>query len=214
LGEGEFGKVKLAVYSSNPSSSSTPPSSTPQQLLAHGGGEVAIKLIKRGNVDTSARAEKVKREIEVLKKVRHPNVVRLWDVIETEKYIGIVLEFASGTFYIQKYESVRNVDLVSFPLSSPSSRLIPSQSKPLSCPSFWNHLGGELFDHILAHRYLREKDAIKLFSQLISGVSYLHKKKIVHRDLKLENLLLDRNRNVIITDFGFANWWGDEGGEK
>lgn len=62
-----------------------------------------------------------------------------------------------------------------------------------------------MFDHILAHRYLREKDACKLFSQLISGVWYIHQKKIVHRDLKLENLLLDRNRNVIITDFGFAN---------
>jgi protein-serine/threonine kinase len=62
-----------------------------------------------------------------------------------------------------------------------------------------------LFDHILAHRYLKEKDACKLFSQLISGVWYIHEKKIVHRDLKLENLLLDRNRNVIITDFGFAN---------
>lgn len=65
--------------------------------------------------------------------------------------------------------------------------------------------GGELFDHILAHRYLKEKDACKLFAQLISGVSYIHSKKIVHRDLKLENLLLDRSRNVIITDFGFAN---------
>ena len=65
--------------------------------------------------------------------------------------------------------------------------------------------GGELFDHILARRYLREKDAAKLFSQLISGVWYIHQKKIVHRDLKLENLLLDRHRNVIITDFGFAN---------
>lgn len=65
--------------------------------------------------------------------------------------------------------------------------------------------GGELFDHILAHRYLKERDAARLFAQLVSGVGYLHSKKVVHRDLKLENLLLDRNRNVIITDFGFAN---------
>jgi protein-serine/threonine kinase len=86
--------------------------------------------------------------------------VHLYDVIETDKYIGIILEYASG---------------------------------------------GELFDHILAHRYLKERDACKLFAQLISAVWYLHQKKIVHRDLKLENLLLDRHRNVIVTDFGFAN---------
>ncbi|KAF9195945.1 hypothetical protein BGZ49_002941, partial [Haplosporangium sp. Z 27] len=64
---------------------------------------------------------------------------------------------------------------------------------------------GELFDHILAHRYLKERDACRLFAQLMSGVHYLHSKHIVHRDLKLENLLLDRNRNIMITDFGFAN---------
>ncbi|ERS96811.1 CAMK/CAMKL/KIN4 protein kinase [Sporothrix schenckii ATCC 58251] len=65
--------------------------------------------------------------------------------------------------------------------------------------------GGELFDYILNHRYLKDHAARRLFAQLISGVGYLHKKGIVHRDLKLENLLLDRNRNIIITDFGFAN---------
>lgn len=66
--------------------------------------------------------------------------------------------------------------------------------------------GGQLFDHILAHRYLRDHDALKLFSQLISGVWYMHqKKKIVHRDLRLENLLLDRRRNLVITDFRCAN---------
>lgn len=78
LGEGEFGKVKLGVHSER------------------WGEEVAIKLIKRGNVDTVQRGEKVRREIDVLKAVRHPNIVRLYDVIETEKYIGIVLEYASG----------------------------------------------------------------------------------------------------------------------
>ncbi|KAH9919031.1 kinase-like domain-containing protein [Fomitopsis serialis] len=141
LGEGEFGKVKLGLH-------------------MQWGEEVAVKLMRRGNIDSSVRMSKVEREIEVLKSLKHPNIVRLYDVIETDKYIGIILEYASG---------------------------------------------GELFDHILAHRYLREKDACKLFSQLISGVWYIHQKKIVHRDLKLENLLLDRHRNVIITDFGFAN---------
>lgn len=65
--------------------------------------------------------------------------------------------------------------------------------------------GGELFDYILNNRYLKDNAARRLFAQLVSGVGYLHKKGIVHRDLKLENLLLDRNRNIIITDFGFAN---------
>lgn len=76
--------------------------------------------------------------------------------------------------------------------------------------------GGELFDHILNHRYLSDKKARKLFAQLVSGVGYLHKKGIVHRDLKLENLLLDRNANIIITDFGFANTFDprDELGEE
>ena len=76
--------------------------------------------------------------------------------------------------------------------------------------------GGELFDFILNQRYLKDNSARRLFAQLVSGVGYLHKKGIVHRDLKLENLLLDRNRNIIITDFGFANTFNpqDELGEE
>ncbi|KAI8370909.1 kinase-like domain-containing protein [Blakeslea trispora] len=65
--------------------------------------------------------------------------------------------------------------------------------------------GGELFDYILKHHYLQEPEAKRLFAQLISGVHYMHQKHIVHRDLKLENLLLSKDRNVLITDFGFAN---------
>ncbi|KAJ7163482.1 kinase-like domain-containing protein, partial [Mycena crocata] len=141
LGEGEFGKVKLGLHFKY-------------------GDEVAVKLIRRETADNEAKMAKIAREIEILDVLKHPNIVRLYDVFETDKFFGIILEYASG---------------------------------------------GELFDHILAHRYLRERDAAKLFSQLISGVWYMHQKNIVHRDLKLENLLLDRNHNLIITDFGFAN---------
>ncbi|KAI8997310.1 hypothetical protein BDB01DRAFT_770602 [Pilobolus umbonatus] len=141
MGEGEFGKVKFAIEIKS-------------------GQEVAIKLIRKDSIDSSSRMTKVEREISVLRILNHPFIVKLYDVIETEKYIGIILQCATG---------------------------------------------GELFDYILAHRYLKEKDASRLFAQLVSGVHYMHQKHIVHRDLKLENLLLDRHRNVIITDFGFAN---------
>ncbi|KAI1772083.1 hypothetical protein F4818DRAFT_187608 [Hypoxylon cercidicola] len=142
IGEGEFGKVKLG-------------------WKQDGGVQVAIKLIRRDSVGNNpSRLTKIYREVAILRGISHPNIVRLHEMSETERHIGIVLEYASG---------------------------------------------GELFDYILNHRYLKDGPARRLFAQLISGVGYLHKKGIVHRDLKLENLLLDRNRNIIITDFGFAN---------
>ena len=142
LGEGEFGKVKLG-------------------WKKDGSSQVAIKLIRRESVATNpTRLPKIYREISILRELAHPNIVRLHEMVETERHIGIILEYASG---------------------------------------------GELFDYILNHRYLKDPAARRLFAQLVSGVGYLHKNGIVHRDLKLENLLLDQNRNIIITDFGFAN---------
>ncbi|KAK6387156.1 hypothetical protein LTS17_000422 [Exophiala oligosperma] len=142
LGEGEFGKVKLG-------------------WKKDGSSQVAIKLIRRESVASNpSRLPKIYREITILRDLAHPNIVRLHEMVETERHIGIILEYASG---------------------------------------------GELFDYILNHRYLKDPAARRLFAQLVSGVGYLHKKGIVHRDLKLENLLLDQNRNIIITDFGFAN---------
>ncbi|KAI9751412.1 MAG: hypothetical protein M1835_001219, partial [Candelina submexicana] len=142
LGEGEFGKVKMG-------------------WKKEGGVQVAIKLIRRETLGSNpSRLPKIYREISILRELSHPNIVRLHEMVETDRHIGIILEYASG---------------------------------------------GELFDYILNHRYLKDNAARRLFAQLVSGVGYLHKKGIVHRDLKLENLLLDRNRNIIITDFGFAN---------
>nr|CDS33501.1 long chain fatty acid coenzyme A ligase 5 [Hymenolepis microstoma] len=65
--------------------------------------------------------------------------------------------------------------------------------------------GGELFDFIVKSGKISEKDARKFFQQIISGVDYCHRHKVVHRDLKPENLLLDANHNVKIADFGLSN---------
>mmetsp|Transcript_31973 Transcript_31973/g.75979 ORF Transcript_31973/g.75979 Transcript_31973/m.75979 type:complete len:327 (+) Transcript_31973:241-1221(+) len=67
--------------------------------------------------------------------------------------------------------------------------------------------GGELLDAVIDRGYYTEEDARQVFVQLIKGIKYLHSKNIVHRDLKLENLLLagkDDITTIKIADFGLA----------
>ncbi|RHZ59053.1 hypothetical protein Glove_365g260 [Diversispora epigaea] len=138
LGEGAYGKVKLGIHRDS-------------------GEEVAVKLISKG-VGSSKLAD-IEREVGVLKSIQHSSIIKLLDVVDTNEYIGIVLEY------------------------------IP---------------GGELYNYVDKKHHLEEVEACRIFKQLIQGVDYLHTMKIVHRDLKLENLLLDAAQNLVITDFGFA----------
>ncbi|SMN20220.1 similar to Saccharomyces cerevisiae YPL141C FRK1 Putative protein kinase [Maudiozyma saulgeensis] len=148
LGEGEFGKVKMAW---------TRPAKESNEVSK----QVAIKLIRRSSIiQNSEREIKVYREINALKHLTHPNIIGLEEVLQNSKYVGIVLEYASG---------------------------------------------GEFYKYIQKKRRLDEQRACKIFAELISGVIYMHSKGLVHRDLKLENLLLDSNENLLITDFGFVN---------
>ena len=64
--------------------------------------------------------------------------------------------------------------------------------------------GGDLLDYINKKRYLSEDEARLLFHDLVDGLAECHRMKFVHRDLKCENMLLDRNLRLKITDFGFA----------
>jgi len=65
--------------------------------------------------------------------------------------------------------------------------------------------GGELYDYISKKRHLEEDEARNIFGQIVSAVYYCHEQGIVHRDLKLENILLDKNNKIKIADFGLAN---------
>ncbi|KAM7014902.1 testis-specific serine/threonine-protein kinase 6 [Tautogolabrus adspersus] len=63
---------------------------------------------------------------------------------------------------------------------------------------------GNLVRYINHHGALSEPFACRLFKQLCKAIKYLHKKNVTHRDLKCENLLLDRNNNLKVCDFGFS----------
>uniref|UniRef100_A0A8P4K893 MAP/microtubule affinity-regulating kinase 3 n=1 Tax=Dicentrarchus labrax TaxID=13489 RepID=A0A8P4K893_DICLA len=140
IGKGNFAKVKLARHTLT-------------------GREVAIKIIDKTQLNPTS-LQKLFREVSVMKILNHPNIVKLFEVIETEKTLYLVMEYASG---------------------------------------------GEVFDYLVAHGRMKEKEARAKFRQIVSAVEYCHQKRIVHRDLKAENLLLDADMNIKIADFGFSN---------
>jgi serine/threonine protein kinase len=64
--------------------------------------------------------------------------------------------------------------------------------------------GDELYNHLLKNGRMEVPQVQKIFTQLVGAVSYVHAKQCVHRDLKLENILLDKHGNVKLVDFGFT----------
>ena len=64
--------------------------------------------------------------------------------------------------------------------------------------------GGNLFSFVKKRRKLSEKMAKFLFRQIILGIQHIHSKNVVHRDIKLENILIDFDNNVKICDFGIG----------
>ncbi|KAJ3610377.1 hypothetical protein NHX12_022469 [Muraenolepis orangiensis] len=158
----------------------------------HIGNYRLLKTIGKGNFAKVKLARHVLtgrelfREVRIMKILNHPNIVKLFEVIETEKTLYLVMEYASG---------------------------------------------GEVFDYLVAHGRMKEKEARAKFRQpgmsqwksvgssavharrarspctlaIVSAVQYCHQRRIVHRDLKAENLLLDADMNIKIADFGFSN---------
>uniref|UniRef100_A0A665X670 non-specific serine/threonine protein kinase n=1 Tax=Echeneis naucrates TaxID=173247 RepID=A0A665X670_ECHNA len=149
--------------------------SSEEQQQPHVGNYRLLKTIGKGNfakvklarhILTGREVSQLFREVRIMKILNHPNIVKLFEVIETDRTLYLVMEYASG---------------------------------------------GEVFDYLVAHGRMKEKEARAKFRQagqitnIVSAVQYCHQKHIVHRDLKAENLLLDADMNIKIADFGFSN---------
>ena len=118
----------------------------------------AIKEISYDNL--SKIKNTIKREFTVMKKLNHPNIIKLHEVFfdSENKNVYLVLDY---------YEK------------------------------------GDLHN-FLKGKPLKEKYAKKFMRQLASGLKYLHENNIIHRDLKLKNILVTKSNDIVLSDFGFA----------
>ena len=147
IGEGAFGSVRLGINKQTEE-------------------KVAIKILEKTKLKKIEDKVKLEREIEILKKLKHPNIVQLYGVIETERQIFLIMEYLKEE---------------------------------------------QLFQYILFRKRLSEEEACLYFKQIISGIEYLQKLKIAHRDIKSENMIIDPiNKTLKILDFGLSNTFGEK----
>ncbi|XP_061104967.1 serine/threonine-protein kinase 36 isoform X2 [Conger conger] len=121
------------------------------------GQVVALKFIpKVGRSEKELRS--LKREIDIMRGLRHPNIVLLLDSFETEREVVVVTEYAEGEL---------------FQILEDDGNLPETQVREIAC-------------------------------QLVSALYYLHSHRILHRDMKPQNILLGKGGVVKLCDFGFA----------
>mmetsp|Transcript_67207 Transcript_67207/g.161023 ORF Transcript_67207/g.161023 Transcript_67207/m.161023 type:complete len:531 (+) Transcript_67207:65-1657(+) len=142
LGQGGFGSVMKGVH-------------------AETGEPAAVKFVPKKSFRQISDLHRVFQEIQALRNLRHPNVIRILDVADHPESICFIMEFAAG---------------------------------------------GELRGYVEKQGLLHEEEARNFFKQIVRAVHYIHSKKIIHRDLKLENILLDAKKVCKIVDFGLSDY--------
>lgn len=140
LGKGAFGKVSLGMH----------------RLT---GKLVAIKCINKQCLTDEASKQKVMKEFAILKNLRHPNIIRLYESFESSKHILTVTELCTG---------------------------------------------GDLLNFVRQRKRLDEKLAKYVFKRLVLGLNHCHSKGVLHRDIKLDNILLNGAGELKIGDFGVS----------
>ncbi|AEE32527.1 kinase family with ARM repeat domain-containing protein [Arabidopsis thaliana] len=121
------------------------------------GQTVAMKFImKQGKTDKDIHS--LRQEIEILRKLKHENIIEMLDSFENAREFCVVTEFAQG----------------------------------------------ELFEILEDDKCLPEEQVQAIAKQLVKALDYLHSNRIIHRDMKPQNILIGAGSVVKLCDFGFA----------
>lgn len=144
---------------------------------------MALKKIRLEAEDEGVPSTAI-REISLLKEMNDPNVVRLFDIVHADGHkLYLVMEFL-------------DLDLKKYMEALPVSEGGRGKALPNGSHINMNQLG------------LGEAMVKKFMAQLVEGVRYCHSHRILHRDLKPQNLLIDREGNLKLADFGLARAFG------
>lgn len=151
--------------------------------LLHGGRIVALKKIRLEAEDEGVPSTAI-REISLLKEMNDPNIVRLLNIVHADGHkLYLVFEFLD--LDLKKY-------MEALPVSDGGrGKALPEGSGP-----------------DLGRLGLGDAMVKKFMSQLCEGVRYCHSHRVLHRDLKPQNLLIDRDGNLKLADFGLARAFG------
>ena len=136
---------------------------------------------ENGNVVVNNSLENAIKEIAILKKTNHPNIIRLHEILycNKNKNIYLVLEYCEHGDLIDYDDETGKFEL---------NKYLKEGNK------------GKDNDN-----YYSDKEILKFFRDIISALYYLHSNGIIHHDIKPNNILLDKNNNCKITDFNISS---------
>lgn len=155
---------------------------------------------ENGKMVVTTPLEGILKEISILKKVNHPNLVKLFEIMHKEdgSKLYLVLEYCE------------HGDLMSFD----DEKGIFTINKYI----FEKHLKKKNSELNIEKVYYTENLIRSFIRQIIRGLNYLHRIGVIHKDLKPNNILLDKDNNCKIIDFNLSsileNRWEDNVGKK